>query len=218
MAAVGAVEQVMRAVGALALAQQAAAEEAASEASTWLSWVEELLARLAGEPVLGASTETLWVVVGPERPICGALPRTLLAQVPPDGVVGLVGGRLAEAAREVPGMVERTRFVVPAAATADELGHRAEALAGAILAHGQGRALVLMHPDQGGATLVRSVLVAGRRPPSERPTRVLRLGRGGRGGRRAPGGRGAAGGGAGGGVPLGGASAPAGDGDGAAGL
>ncbi|MCB9673334.1 MAG: F0F1 ATP synthase subunit gamma, partial [Alphaproteobacteria bacterium] len=145
------------------------AEEAASEASTWLLWVEELLARLAGEPVLGASMETLWVVVGPERPICGALPRTLLAQIPPDGVVGLVGTRLAEAAREEPALAARTRFEVAAAATADELGPRAEALAGAILAHGEGRALVLMHPDQGGTVLVRSVLVAGRRPPSERP-------------------------------------------------
>ena len=54
LGSVRAVEQVMRAVWALARAQQPLVEAAAAEADAWLRVAESIVSRLAGEPVCAA--------------------------------------------------------------------------------------------------------------------------------------------------------------------
>jgi F-type H+-transporting ATPase subunit gamma len=173
MAAVGAVAQVTRAVWALARAQLPAAEAAAAQAAVYLDWVDEVVARLAGAPRLDAEDAVLWVLVGPERAFCGPLARVLLAQLPAEGAVGLVGARLAERAAADPALMARVRFTLPAAATPDEVGPRAEALAGAVLDAVGGRAAVLLHPDGGAPRLRQGVLLAGKREPAADPPETL---------------------------------------------
>ncbi|MCB9676104.1 MAG: F0F1 ATP synthase subunit gamma [Alphaproteobacteria bacterium] len=170
IAAVGAVHQVMRAVWALARAQQPQVEAAAAEATAYLDVAEQIVERLAGRPATAdvPSDHVLWVLVGPERPFCGPLARMLIEQLPETGPVGLVGHRLHEVAAQDAALDARVAFRVPAASTPDELGHRAEQLATAILAAEQ-RTVVVLHPERGGPELHRTVLLAGSREPAEDP-------------------------------------------------
>jgi F-type H+-transporting ATPase subunit gamma len=169
VAAVEAVQQVMRAVWALARAQQPLAEAAAAEASAYLDTAESIVARLAGEPQLDeAAPDVLWVLVGPERAFCGPLARMLLDQLPETGALGLAGSRLVEVAGQVPHLERRVAFTVPAASTASELGECADRLAERILAAPQPM-VVLLHPDGGLPALRRSVLLTKSRSVVEEP-------------------------------------------------
>lgn len=170
MAAVGAVGQVMQAVWALARAQQPKVEAAAADAATWLDWAEEIVDRIAGAPADEDSADKLWVLIGPERAFCGPLARGHLDQLPAVGELGLVGGRLAEVASLDPDLQERVRFVLPAAATADEIPGRASDLAQAVLTHAHGRSVSLLHADGGTPRLrVGRLLTGARQPVLERP-------------------------------------------------
>ncbi len=171
--ATGAVAQVMNAVWALARAQQPAAEASAAEAATYLDQAERIIERLAGPPPDVDDSDVLHVLVGPERPFCGPLARTLLEQLPPAGRVGLVGARLAEVAALDPAMAARVVFTVPAAAMADEIPLCTEPIAAAILAHARAGAVHLLHPDAGTPRLRVGRLLTGPRPPAPRPPELL---------------------------------------------
>ncbi len=170
MASITAVQQVMSAVWALARAQQPRVEAAAAEATAYLDVAEQIVERLAGSPKIDLTDDddVLWVLVGPERAFCGPLARMLLQQLPATGALGLVGHRLREVAAQEPDLLERVVFTVDAASTPDELGLRADALATAILNAGR-TTVMLLHPDQGGPELHRSVLLAAARATAAEP-------------------------------------------------
>ncbi|MCB9762065.1 MAG: F0F1 ATP synthase subunit gamma [Alphaproteobacteria bacterium] len=169
LSAVEAVQQVMRAVWALARAQQPHAEAAAAEAGAYFDTAASIVARLAGEPHIDhEDPDVLWVLVGPERAFCGPLARMLLDQLPETGAVGLAGARLIEVARQLPSVADRVAFEVGAASTAGELGVCADRLATQILAAPRPM-VVLLHPDRGTPTLRRSVLLAGAVAPVTEP-------------------------------------------------
>lgn len=173
LGATEAVQQVMRAVWALARAQQPQVEAAAGDATAYLDAAEAVVVRLAGDPMIEQAPEhVLWVLVGPERPFCGPLARMLLEQLPPRGPIGLVGQRLAEACSQLPALQERVVFQLHAATTPQELGHRAELLAAELLAAERPSA-VLLHPVDGLPRLHRSVVLAGARGPIEAPPETL---------------------------------------------
>lgn len=170
MGSISAVQKVVSAVWALARAQQPRVEAAAAEATAYLDVAESIVSRMAGP----ASTEpedehdVLWVVVGPERAFCGPLGRMIIDQLPPTGVIGLVGHRLLEVAEQDPELQARVVFRLSAASTPDELGQRAEALATAVLS-AQRSTVFLLHPNQGGPELHRSVLLSSARRAVEEP-------------------------------------------------
>ncbi len=145
--------------------QLPAAEAAAADATAHLDWLGETLDRLAGPPTAAPQAETLWVLVGPERPLCGPLGRLLLEQLPAEGPVGLVGTRLIEVAQADPALLARLRFHLPAASTSDELNERAEAIASEILRLPELPSVVLLHPTATGTRLARRLLLAGARSP-----------------------------------------------------
>lgn len=170
LGSVSAVQQVMRAVWALARAQQPQVEAAAAEASAYLDVAEQIIERLAGKPTEDEAEagEMLTVIVGPERPFCGPLARMIVDQLPTDGQIGLAGHRLHEAVAQDPELDARVVFRVPAASTPDEIGARADQLAAAIL-EAAPSTVVVLHPDRGGPELHRSILLAGSREPVEEP-------------------------------------------------
>ncbi len=167
--AVRAVEQVMRAVWALARAQLPLAEAAAAEAATYVAWAEALVDRLAGAPGPATDGDPLVVLVGPERAFCGPLARVLLGALPPSGRVGLVGARLAQAGTEDDSVASRIAFTLPACSTPDELGPAADRVAHAILQAGLAHGVVMLHPIDGTSAVTRSVLIAGAREPVDEP-------------------------------------------------
>lgn len=164
--AVSAVSRVVQAVWALARAQLPLVERAAAEASTYLDWINQIVDRLAGAPRPGPARGWLWVVMGPERPFCGALARQLLSQVPKEGALGLVGTRLAELAALDPALSGRIRFTLPGAASHEEHEAVGEAVAAAVLKHGAGLRVEVLYPRGGGTVLHRVVLLSGEREPA----------------------------------------------------
>jgi hypothetical protein len=154
-----AVRQVIHAIYALAAAQAPLAEQAAADAARYADWIEAAVERVAGRGGPGAGDATLHVIVGPERPYCGALPRRIVEQVPSEGALGLVGARLAELADADPGVRERVRFRLPGIATHDEAGGLVLAIAEAVLRHAEGRRVDLWHPRAGSPELVGVMLL-----------------------------------------------------------
>ncbi len=165
MSAVTAVGQVVHAIWALARAQLPLVEQASADASAYLDWVDEVVARLAGAPLPRTTRNRLYVILGPERPYCGALSRRVLAQLPADGSVGLVGSRLVESAMRRPGLVSRTLFTLPGAVSHDEHDEIAHRIAEAVLFHASQSHVELLYPRGGGSTLRTVVLLAGEREP-----------------------------------------------------
>lgn len=168
ISAVTAVGQVVHAIWALARAQLPLAEQASADAGAYLDWVDEVVTRLAGAPLARTTRDRLYVVLGPERPYCGALPRRVLAQVPADGFIGFVGSRLVESAMRRPGLVARTLFTLPGAVSHDEHDEIAHRIAEAVLFHATRSHVELLYPRGGGSTLCTVVLLAGEREPVRR--------------------------------------------------
>lgn len=167
--AVGAVHHVVQAIWALARAQLPRVEEAAAEASTYLDWVNQIVDRLAGAPRSGPARGWLCVLMGPERPFCGALARQILLQAPKEGALGLVGSRLAELAALDPALTARIRFSLPGAVSHEEHEAVGQAVAEAVLRHGAGMQVEVLHPRGGGTMLHRVVLLSGEREPAWNP-------------------------------------------------
>ena len=158
--AVAAVRQVVQAVWTLARAQQPRVEAAAGEASAYLGWVDELVARFGGDPQEETAGSVLWVVVGPERPFCGGLARRLLEQVPQQGSLLLVGRRLVDA---VPaGGLLHSRIVssLPAAAGPEDIDPCARRVAATLLELDHAGPVGMLHPANGGSDLQRAPLLA----------------------------------------------------------
>ncbi|MAC29634.1 MAG: hypothetical protein CMH59_24655, partial [Myxococcales bacterium] len=125
--------------------------------------------RLAGPLESRSPASTLVVVLGPERPLCGALPRRLArAAREVSGRLVLVGRRFAEAYEAVPGGPEPER-VLGGPSSAGELDEASRRLAAVIL-EADAEEVELRHPIPGGA-VHRSVLLGGlraaRRDPPE---------------------------------------------------
>jgi F0F1-type ATP synthase gamma subunit len=159
--ATSAVRSVVQAVWALSRAQLPRVEEAVAESTAYLDWVDEVVDRVAGPPRPAALERSLTLVLGPERGFCGSLARAVLATVPARGPLGLVGERLAETSRREPGVAERVRFSLPGPSGVDDLGGVSRALAAAVLEHGAGATVDVVHPR--GAGTHRAVLLAGER-------------------------------------------------------
>jgi hypothetical protein len=158
--AVAAIRQVVQAVWTLARAQQPQVEAAAGEASAYLGWVEELVARFGGDSAKEAPGSALWVVVGPERPFCGGLARHLLERVPPEGSLLLVGRRLADAVPAVGPLLVRIVSSLPAAAGPEDIDPCARRVAAALLELDHAGPVGMLHPAEGGSELLRAPLLA----------------------------------------------------------
>lgn len=169
MTAVSAVRQVVHALWALSRAQLPLVEQVAAQAHTWVDWVDEVVERLAGRPAPRVAQPTLHVVLGPERAYVGPLARHVLAAVPREGSVGLVGRRLAEAAIGDANLEGRLQFALPGASTHDEHELVARAVAEAVLSYAPERHVVLHYPRMGRDELTRVVLLAAAREPAPLP-------------------------------------------------
>lgn len=165
--AVSAVGRAVEAILALSTAQLPRVEEMAAEGSAYLDRVDRLVTKLAGPPVARAlDVETsLTVVVGPERPWCGALTARVLAEVPLHGELGLVGAQLI--ASRPDGWSPRVRFARPGAADPAELPTVTHDVAAAILAAAGDRQVELLYPVGPRGRVERAVLLPGARAPAE---------------------------------------------------
>lgn len=143
--AVDAVGSVVHAVWALARAQLPRAEEAVAEGTEYLDWVDAVVDRIAGAPREAEASESLTIVVGPERAFCGPLARSTAESIPPAGPVGLVGSRLAEVALRDHAIAQRVAFTLAGASSVDELPDTATRLAAAVLAHGADAPVEVVH-------------------------------------------------------------------------
>ena len=167
--ATSAVRSVVQAVWALSRAQLPRVEEAVAESTSYLDWVDEVVDRVAGAPKPSALERLLTLVLGPERGFCGSLARSVLASVPASGPIGLVGARLAEAARREPNLRDRVLFTLPGPSSVDDLGAVSRALASAVLEHGADAPVELAYPRGSARGMHRAVLLAGERE-AKRPS------------------------------------------------
>ncbi|MEZ4390169.1 MAG: F0F1 ATP synthase subunit gamma [Polyangiales bacterium] len=165
MTAVHSVKQVVSAIWALARAQQPLVEQAAAGLSAYLDQVDAVVDALAGapRPPRGHPAATISVVIGPERPWCGAMPRQVLAQVPREGPIGLVGARLAEAAESDASLQARLAFALPGAVTPEDAEPVARRVAEQLLQRAAPPSVRLFYPAEGGALLRPVMLLGGER-------------------------------------------------------
>ncbi len=164
------VRKVVHAIWALARAQLPLVEQAVGEASAYLDWVDQVVDRIAGAPQPSREkTKTLYVVLGPERPYCGGLPRQILEQLPSEGQLGLVGQRLSEMAELDASIRARTSFRLAGAVAHDEAEEVARRVATAVLEHAGGADVEVLHPRSGSSKLHAAVLLGGTRKPVPNP-------------------------------------------------
>ncbi|HEY8432718.1 MAG TPA: F0F1 ATP synthase subunit gamma [Sandaracinaceae bacterium] len=161
--AVQAVAGVVHAVESLARAQLPRAERAVAEGSEYLDWIDAVIDRLAGPPREPEHAASLTVVVGPERAFSGGLARAVVRSAPARGALGLVGTRLSETAARERGLAERVVFSLAGPSSVDDLADASARLAEAVLAHGSGARVELVHPR--GRGVARVVLLAAAREP-----------------------------------------------------
>jgi F0F1-type ATP synthase gamma subunit len=167
LGAVHAVGAIVHAIWALSRAQLAQVDALAREASAYLDWVDDVVHRLAGEPVANAGIEPLLVVMGPERAFCGGLAQRVVRALQPrvrrGAALGVVGQRLAEHVAARAELAGRVLFRVPAPSSVDDIMDAARGVAAHVLAHGGGRQVELCYPLAGRSALARVVLLSGER-------------------------------------------------------
>lgn len=157
IAAVESVGSIVNAMLALARAQLPEADAAAASATAYVDEIDRVIHRLA-EAVPFEADQRLTIVLGPERPLCGALPRTVAsAAYREPGAVALVGRRFHEAYDLLGG--PSPTFVLPGPTSVADIADAARALAGAVLEHASGMEIALLHPIQGAGQLHRTVLL-----------------------------------------------------------
>ena len=159
-----AVGEVVQAIWALARAQLAQIDAGASEASTYLTWIDETVERLAGTPVRQPSEGMLSIVLGPERPFSGSLPREMAHRIPRTGRLGIVGSRFADAVRNLTNAAPRIVFAIPGISSSDELNDGCRAVASALREHAGASRVDVLYPS-GGKEIQHAVLLAGEREP-----------------------------------------------------
>jgi hypothetical protein len=169
---VRAVRQVLKAVWALARAELARADAAAEEAVFYGEWADDLVDRLL-VPAQGDAPPTFRVIIGPERPFAGALPRLYIDHLHAPGPLGIVGRRLDEVAREIAEVRSRVRFLLPGATSPGDAEECAARIAAAVLAHGADERVSLVHPFGARGTLVTRALLSGTRSVRSDPPEIL---------------------------------------------
>lgn len=179
--AVASVGKVVSAIWALSRAQLPFVEAAVEQTTQYLDWVDEMLAAVAGTPRRGGKRSLLLVIMGPERPYCGALPRQILEQLllDEDGVlkveegatrrIGLVGMRLSEVVQAEPTIREQVVFTMGGATTHEDHETVARAVSEAILKHAGHADVELLHPHRGTSELHRVTMLSGAREPVAYP-------------------------------------------------
>lgn len=164
MSAVRAVRQVVNAIWAMAHAQLPLVEEALAAAEAWRVAIEGIVDRLVGATTTSAATaRVLTVAIGPERPWCGALPRRLLAQLPPDGDLVVVGTRLQDVAMRDAALRARARLALPGATAPEQASEVAVAIATALLDRLDVDRVQLLVPRGPQAELVAVDVIGGAR-------------------------------------------------------
>lgn len=169
--AVTAIRQVVHAIWALSRAQLALVEHAASAASTYQAWIDAAVERVAGPPEAQEGTRRLTVIFGPERPYSSALIRRITEVVAtlPEGDLGIVGARLAEAVQTIPEIDGRVRFRCSGSVAHDDLHEVALEVAAAIVEHGRGASVSVLHPAEPPVHFAHVPLIVARaireRPP-----------------------------------------------------
>jgi F0F1-type ATP synthase gamma subunit len=167
--AVRAVRQVVHALWALSRAQLPLAEAAAAEAGHYLDWIDALVSRLVGAPRAPDGAASLHVVLGPERAFSGPLAKNIVARLPAQGRLGLVGTRLCELARRESRVRGRVVFELPGAASHDDHQRVALDVAEQVLRAAAGRAVLVHHPSGPAADLVTRWLLAASREAAATP-------------------------------------------------
>jgi F0F1-type ATP synthase gamma subunit len=170
IAAASAVRQAVHAFWALARAQLPHAEQAARNVAAYHLWTDDVVERLSGTVKPRDQPAKLLVVFGPERPFCGGLPAHVLAALPDEGDVGLVGRRLADVVKRDPRVADRVRFALPAATVVGDQHVVARAVARASFEVCPSGDVELVYPRAGERTLVRAHFIAAtREEPPEPP-------------------------------------------------
>ena len=168
MRAVVAIRQVVHAIWAVSRAQLPLVDQAASAAVTYQRWIDATVHRVAGAPLPTEAARRLTVVFGPERPYSSALARRIVDSLP-DGDLGVVGERLAEAVRQRPDVDRRVLFRCSGSVAHDDLHEVALSVATHILEHGRGARVAVMHPVHGGADTALVPLISARGPVDRPP-------------------------------------------------
>ena len=133
------VDSVVSAVWAIAGAQLPKVESAVAESETYLTWLSELVERVAGPERVQAGPAQLHVVLGPDKSFCGALSRQLAARIPREGALGLVGRSFFEGVEAQRGCASRLVFKLPGPTTVEDAQNVAEQVAAAVLDQPRGR-------------------------------------------------------------------------------
>ena len=170
LSAVQAVGSIVRALWALSRAQLGQVDQFSREATAYLDWVDEIKERITGPAVTHlTAAESLVVVLGPERPFCAGLPGEVLRALPRVRHLGFVGRRLSTAAHSIAGQrilaSAEIAFELAGPSSVHELDDTAQALAAAIVEHGQQRPVTLFHPQVATVGLRRIDLLSERQQP-----------------------------------------------------
>lgn len=146
LGSVRAVGGIVQAIWALSKAQLAQVESFSQEASVHLDWVDEVVSRVAGPPLLRSDEPApLYLVLGPERGFCGSLSREIGRALPSQVPLGVCGQRLLDHVRTQAALRERVVLSLPGANSVDDLERVAARLAHAALEHGEGRRVRLSY-------------------------------------------------------------------------
>ena len=164
LSAVRAANGIVHAIWALSRAQLTQIEAIWVDASTYLDWVDEVVARLAGPPAPAPTARSLYVVLGPERAFCAGLPQEIARCLPRQVALGVSGQRLAETLSSRPELAQRIVFELPGPSSADDIEDACEQLAQAVLSYGRDRHVVLGYPRAGVPGLCSATLLSGPRP------------------------------------------------------
>lgn len=166
LGALDAVGGVVHALGAIARAQLPEVEERVGDAHAYLDEVDACVERLVHrEPSRGPRVT---VVLGPERPFCGSLPRDLADEARSRAPVIVVGRRLVEATRAL-GLDAEAELAGPSSAL--DLDDVARRLASVVAERMHDRDVVLVHATPKGIEEV--VLLGGPATPRPNPPELL---------------------------------------------
>jgi F0F1-type ATP synthase gamma subunit len=157
------VGEVVEALWALARAQLPRATTAVAEATQYLDWIDEAMTPLALSANASEGRTRVVIVLGPERPFAGSLPREVArsaaATLRSSDRVGWVGHRVAERApdRSTAGRL----FTIGGVCSVDEVDRVAEELAELVLRHAGESPVIVLYPRARRTGLHSATLLVG---------------------------------------------------------